>query len=121
MTKTWHPNQLPISFSEEASTHLAAQLKSSEKTAIRLSLNKGGCSGFMYALDFAQSPEDNDLVYQVDEAFTLYIPKNDLPALHGTQVNFETVGLNSTLTYKNPNADATCGCGESFTVSSKHA
>ena len=82
---------------------------------IRVGVQGGGCSGLMYQLTFDnelkeedKSFEDNDMKVVVDKKSYLY--------LLGTTLDFSG-GLNGKgFVFQNPNADRTCGCGESFSV-----
>ena len=56
-----------------------------------------------------------------DEVFTvdgvdIYVSREHLPMVNGTEIDFVTQGVNSMFEFRNPNATAECGCGESFTV-----
>ena len=70
----------------------------------------------MYETELAEGPSSDDQTFTVGE-LDVYIPKKDLPLLNGTEIDYVTVGLNSTLQFKNPNVTGECGCGESFSVS----
>ncbi len=70
----------------------------------------------MYTLDFIDAPGDDDQAYDVGGSVTLYVRKQDVPLVEGTEVDYVTEGLNSSLKFKNPNATTYCGCGESFAV-----
>ncbi len=82
---------------------------------IRVGVQGGGCSGLMYQLTFDnelkeedKSFEDNDMKVVVDKKSYLY--------LIGTTLDFSG-GLNGKgFVFQNPNADRTCGCGESFSI-----
>lgn len=82
---------------------------------IRVGVKGGGCSGLMYELSFDNKiteadkvMEDNDVKVVVDKKSFLY--------LVGTELDFSG-GLNGKgFVFKNPNADRTCGCGESFSL-----
>lgn len=82
---------------------------------LRVSVEKGGCSGFKYRFDYAEQLsagdekiEKNGIVLYVDPAAVLYI--------FGTELDFEDGAFSSRFVFNNPNAKGNCGCGESFTV-----
>lgn len=109
--------KVEITLTDTAISHITKQLKNSpEKKGLRLYLETSGCSGFMYETKLCEAPEENDRVFNINEALSLYVPNKDLPMLNGTQVDFITVGLNSMFQFKNPNVTGECGCGESFSV-----
>ncbi len=47
---------------------------------------------------------------------TVYVSSTDLTMVGGTEIDFVTQGINSMFEFRNPNATAECGCGESFAV-----
>ncbi len=82
---------------------------------LRLAVKTSGCSGYAYALEFADVAADDDLSFQ-SEGVTLLVQANSLPMIDGTQLDWVREGLNEGFKFNNPNASATCGCGESFAV-----
>lgn len=117
---------LAITVSPAAAKHLHKSLASNAATAVRLGVSESGCNGYMYELSFAESADPQDHRYEfkvedpaaTEEELTVVVAPADLPLVQGTQIDYVTEGLNSTLKFANPNADAHCGCGESFSVSS---
>ena len=51
----------------------------------------------------------------------IYVDATSLPLVDGTEIDFAKQGLSETFTFRNPNAAAECGCGESFTTSADAA
>ncbi len=87
----------------------------SEDYNIRVSVKGGGCSGLMYDLDFDNSINDSDEVFE-DKGVKIFVDKKSLLYLLGTTLDFSD-GLNGKgFQFINPNASRTCGCGESFSV-----
>lgn len=105
-----------ITMSSSAVSHVRKQLaKKPEATGIRLAVKKSGCSGFKYETQWADDVSDDDAVFTVD-GVNIYIKREHLPLVNGTEIDFITEGVNSMFYFRNPNATAECGCGESFTV-----
>lgn len=87
----------------------------SENHHLRVSVKGGGCSGLMYDLDFDDTIEDSDEVFE-DAEVKILINKKSMLYLLGTTLDFSD-GLNGKgFQFINPNASRTCGCGESFAV-----
>ncbi len=87
----------------------------SEKHILRVSVKGGGCSGLMYDLGFDDQTKDTDQVIE-DNGITILIDKKSVLYLAGTTLDFSE-GLNGKgFQFVNPNAERTCGCGESFAV-----
>lgn len=82
---------------------------------IRVAVRGGGCSGLMYDLTFDAIKTDNDTVCE-DKNIKILVDKKSLLYLVGTELDF-TSGLNGKgFNFINPNANRSCGCGESFSV-----
>lgn len=82
---------------------------------IRVSVKGGGCSGLMYDLNFDDTVQPADQVFE-DKGVRILVDKKSLLYLLGTVLDF-TDGLNGKgFQFINPNASRTCGCGESFAV-----
>ena len=82
---------------------------------LRLGVKPSGCSGMAYVLEFADEIEDTDKVFE-DHGLKIIVDAKSLLYLDGTEVDYGKEGLNEGFKFSNPNAKASCGCGESFTV-----
>ena len=86
-----------------------------ENHNIRVSVKGGGCSGLMYDLDFDSEIKTQDEIFE-DKDIKILVDKKSLLYLLGTVLDFSD-GLNGKgFQFINPNAQRTCGCGESFAV-----
>lgn len=83
---------------------------------LRLSVKTTGCSGLAYVTDFIDSATENDLEF-ISHEVRIFVTKDKLHYLDGTEIDFVKDGLQESFKYNNPNVKAECGCGESFTVS----
>jgi len=83
---------------------------------IVLGVKKSGCSGFMYDLKLKAELEGNEKAFSVADDVTLYVTSEALAYVNGTEIDYTTEGLNSSMVFKNPNAKDQCGCGESFSI-----
>ena len=82
---------------------------------IRVGVEGGGCSGLMYQLTFDNEEKEDDRSF-FDNDIKVVVDKKSFLYLVGTELDFSG-GLNGKgFVFKNPNADRTCGCGESFSV-----
>ena len=105
-----------VRMTEAAVRHVRRQLERSGARAVRLGVSKSGCSGFMYQVDYVTEPRDDDTEFPVAETLSVFVDPEALPLVRGTEIDLEVEGLNSVLKFRNPNATAECGCGESFAV-----
>lgn len=96
----------------------AIQLMSEDGKAdyfIRVGVQGGGCSGLMYQLDFDNSIHENDKEFE-NNGIKIVVDKKSYLYLVGTTLDYSG-GLNGKgFVFVNPNADRTCGCGESFSI-----
>ena len=92
----------------------AITLREDDSHGLRIKVVGGGCSGFMYELGFDNEGE-TDKIVDVG-GLDLIVDNRSIIYLAGSAIDFEG-GLNGTgFKIVNPNANSTCGCGESFTV-----
>ena len=82
---------------------------------IRVGVKSGGCSGLSYEMKFDNKIEENDKIYE-DNDIKIVVDKKSLLYLVGTTLEYSG-GLNGKgFVFNNPNANRTCGCGESFSL-----
>jgi iron-sulfur cluster assembly protein len=82
---------------------------------IRVGVKSGGCSGLSYDLKFDKHQEEGDKVFE-DNGVRIIVDKKSFLYLVGTTLEYSG-GLNGTgFVFNNPNANRTCGCGESFSL-----
>lgn len=106
-----------ITITDSAKQRLSLLLKKEDgkKTYVRVGVESGGCSGLSYKLSFDDNKNDNDELIENNE-IKLLINKKSLLYLVGTSLEFSD-GLNGKgFVFNNPNANRTCGCGESFSL-----
>ena len=82
---------------------------------VRVVVKSGGCSGLSYDLKFDKETGENDKVFE-DNDIKVAVEKKSFLYLAGTILEFSG-GLNGKgFVFNNPNANRTCGCGESFSL-----
>lgn len=82
---------------------------------IRVGVKSGCCSGLEYMLKFDNEKTDSDQVFE-DNGIKIIIDKKSILYLAGTILEYSG-GLNGKgFVFNNPNANRTCGCGESFSL-----
>ncbi len=86
-----------------------------QAAGLRFGVRKTGCSGWGYEVDVAEAPREGDAVFEQDGVKVL-VDATSLPLVDGTEIDFSRQGLNHSFLFRNPNAKAECGCGESFTT-----
>lgn len=79
---------------------------------LRVYVEGGGCSGFMYGFEFDDTREGDNVIPL--DGFELYVDPFSASHLDGSVIDF-TDGLSGKgFQVQNPNATGTCGCGQSF-------
>ena len=85
------------------------------KDYVRVGVKSGGCSGLSYELKFDNQIGENDKIFE-DNNVRIAVEKKSFLYLAGTILEFSG-GLNGKgFVFNNPNAQRTCGCGESFSL-----
>ena len=92
-----------------------AQKEGRPDAALRLRVVAGGCSGFSYELSFADAPEPEDHVIEVD-GFKVLVDPASAPIVKGSTLDFNDALLGGGLKVHNPQAVLECACGESFSI-----
>ena len=82
---------------------------------LRVGIRKTGCSGYAYVIDYADSVDTDDVIFEHGGVKVVVDPKS-LALIDGTEVDFVKEGINEAFRFRNPNIKGECGCGESFSV-----
>ncbi|MCF6213362.1 MAG: iron-sulfur cluster assembly accessory protein [Flavobacteriaceae bacterium] len=82
---------------------------------VRVGVKSGGCSGLSYELKFDKQSQETDKVFETN-GVKIAVDKKSFLYLVGTTLEYSG-GLNGKgFVFNNPNANRTCGCGESFSL-----
>ncbi|MEM9143944.1 MAG: iron-sulfur cluster assembly accessory protein [Bacteroidota bacterium] len=82
---------------------------------VRVGVKSGGCSGLSYELNFDDTVSESDKLFEHNEV-RIIVDKKSFLYLVGTTLEYSG-GLNGKgFVFNNPNAQRTCGCGESFSL-----
>jgi iron-sulfur cluster assembly protein len=107
---------MSISMTEAAAKHVRRSLDGRGKgDGVRLGVRTTGCSGLAYVLEFVDSADSEDTVFELHGVKVIIDPKS-LVYLDGTELDFVKEGLNEGFKFNNPNSRSECGCGESFNI-----
>ena len=82
---------------------------------LRFGVARTGCSGWGHLADLARDERPGDTVFEQD-GVKIYVDADSLALVDGTEIDFARQGLGEAFVFRNPNATAECGCGESFTT-----
>jgi iron-sulfur cluster assembly protein len=108
-----------IKVSDTASKKIFAMMQEdgfdASQDFVRVGVKSGGCSGLSYDLKFDKVIGETDKVFE-DNNIKIAVEKKSFLYLAGTILEFSG-GLNGKgFVFNNPNAQRTCGCGESFSL-----
>lgn len=81
--------------------------------ALRVAVSPGGCSGFMYQMNFEKEPMESDVVLE-EKGVKILIDKDSVDMLRGAEIDYVDNLNESGFKINNPNAKHGCGCGKSF-------
>ena len=100
----------------EAGTKTAALMaREGQGTFLRLAISGGGCNGLSYKMKFTPAPKRGDILVRTAGVPVLVDSKSAL-YLKGTQLDYSNAMVAGGFKFSNPNAKASCSCGESFSV-----
>ena len=81
--------------------------------SLRISIKGGGCAGFEYQFDIETAQEEGDLRFEKNAAIVLIDPIS-APYLEGATLDYVAEKFDARFVLRNPKAQTTCGCGQSF-------
>ena len=104
-----------ITFTDTANTAVSQAIKGEEDTHVLIiSAQSGGCSGYLYDMRIIEDPgREGFQEFNVGNA-TVLVHKKDSALLDGIEVDYKDTLMGGGFQITNPNADRSCGCGQSF-------
>ena len=111
------PPPPPIVFTDAAASKVGELIQEEENPELKLRvfISGGGCSGFQYGFTFDENIEEGDSQV-VNRGVTLVIDPMSVQYLMGAEIDYQEDLQGAQFIIRNPNAQTTCGCGQSFTV-----
>jgi iron-sulfur cluster assembly accessory protein len=105
-----------ISMTESAAKRVGAIVaKEAAGSALRVSVNGGGCSGFSYAFDIDSAVKDDDIIVERD-GVKILIDSVSVEYMKGATIDFVDDLMGQSFRINNPMATSGCGCGTSFSL-----
>ena len=84
-----------------------------ENSSLRVAVVGGGCSGYSYALDFAEEADDEDMTLDFS-GLKVVLDPHSAELLSGVEIDYVESLQKKGFVFNNPKATRTCGCGSSF-------
>ena len=107
----------PVVFTDAAAHKVGELIRDEDNPNLKLRvfISGGGCSGFQYGLTFDEAVEDGDSEVE-NQGVTLVVDPMSVQYLMGAEIDYKEDLSGAQFIIRNPNAQTTCGCGQSFTV-----
>jgi iron-sulfur cluster assembly protein/iron-sulfur cluster insertion protein len=80
---------------------------------LRVAVRPGGCSGFSYEMFFDTEHDGDDEIAEYG-AVKVVVDQSSAPLLKGATLDFKDGLQGAGFAIENPNAQSSCGCGDSF-------
>lgn len=106
-----------LTFTERAQKAIGRFIKGSETPVegLRISVTGGGCSGLQYGMALEESAKSDDTIVEVNN-LKVFVDPSSAALLKDVTVDFLDSMEGSGFKFENPNASASCGCGNSFSA-----
>ena len=109
-------NENLVRLTADAGTKVASLIaREQQGEFLRIAITGGGCNGLSYKLKFTAEPRKGDILVRTAGVPVVVDPKTAL-YLKGTQLDYSSKMVAGGFKFSNPNAKASCSCGESFSV-----
>ena len=107
----------PIVFTDAAASKVSELIREEDNPdlMLRVFISGGGCSGFQYGFTFDEKVEDGDSQVE-NQGVKLLVDPMSVQYLMGAEIDYKEDLQGAQFIIRNPNAQTTCGCGQSFTV-----
>ncbi len=108
-----NPEKLIVT--DKAVNKLKEILKKNKKEGkmLRIEVTTGGCSGFKYGFRLVEKESKDDIVVE-EQGVNILLDPESFSMLKGAKVDYVESLSGAGFKISNPNAERTCGCGQSF-------
>lgn len=113
---TFSPSDVKVTMTSAAIEHVRQQIEVNQAKGMHLGVKESGCTGYMYQIEFVKEIDLEHQEFVMADDVIVYVDKPSLLQVQGTEIDYVTDGLNSSIRFNNPNIKAQCGCGESFSI-----
>lgn len=104
-------------FISESAYHRLVHINTQQNqtSLLHIQIDPGGCSGYQYQLSLIPALQEGDFLFTYQDV-SVSTDTVSMPLLQGLMIDYVEEMMGSSFIMKNPNATASCGCGNSFTV-----
>jgi len=104
-----------LNFTESAISALKQNMAGDEQSHVLIiSAQSGGCSGYLYDMKIIEDPGDDGFQRIDIGGIEVLVNNKDSSMLSGINIDFKETLMGGGFQIENPNADRSCGCGQSF-------
>ena len=109
-------NKALLTICKKATEHLKKIAHKSPYSSVLIGVQGGGCNGLKYFIEpLKDKPDKMDEVIKIDDLDVVICGKS-LIHLIGTEITWEKNYMSEGISFSNPNATSSCGCGETFSI-----
>lgn len=104
-----------IRLTDAAASRIKEMLEEQESPNLflRIGVKDGGCSGLSYSMGFDDNMTEADQEMSI-HGIRVVVDQESSRYLYGLEIDYEETAMGGGFSIHNPNAIATCGCGQSF-------
>ncbi len=102
-----------LTISSKAQEMLVDAFGDDRSMALLVGVLSGGCSGYMYDLQIVEETDQSCQEVNID-GFRVLVPNASSHLLDGIEIDYVDRLMGGGFRINNPNAESSCGCGESF-------
>ena len=113
MVEKTEPVAVSLTISELGEVMLKEAFGEDTHMALLVGVLSGGCSGFMYDLQIVEGSVPDCQELSVN-GIRVLVPNAASHLLNGIEIDYQDKLMGGGFKINNPNATASCGCGESF-------
>ena len=103
-----------ITICNKTNLHFKQILKTQHKKYMFMGVQGGGCNGFKYNIYPTNDFDKKDELITIDKDLNMILCSRSLFFFLGTRIFMEETIMNTGLSFDNPNARSSCGCGDTF-------
>lgn len=105
-----------LTITDRAAEHMNSLMENAPEGTIglRVSIKKGGCSGYEYNVDYAHDTLPLEECIRVNDDIKVIIPPASIMFLLGSVMDYQQKTFSEGFAFTNPNETGRCGCGESI-------
>ena len=106
-----------LTFCNNTLNHFKTLINNKNTQYIFVGVKGGRCNGMKYYINPTNDPPEKIDELMHINGLDIIVCGRSLIHLLGTHISWQTDNMGSRLEFSNPNAESSCGCGETFNTS----